>query len=127
MGKFIITEEEKKRIKGLYEQTTTGTTQQSQNRNDNHNDLVYRFKFEPVNFMEVQGKYQGMKPEYKHAYVKTVNGVSYYVITDKEMENGQYLDTNTKTFGPSMKLIDLFKKHFRYSPEERPVPLNKYN
>ena len=124
MGKFIITEEEKKRIKGLYEQTTTGTTQQSQNRN--HNELVYRFKFEPVNFTEVKGKYQGMKPEYFRAYVKTVNGVSYYVIADKEIENGQYLDTNTKTFGPSMKLIDLFKKHFRYSDEERPVPLNSF-
>lgn len=29
MGKFIITEEEKKRIKGLYEQTTSGDTQTS--------------------------------------------------------------------------------------------------
>jgi hypothetical protein len=30
MGKFIITEEEKNRIKGLYEQTTTGTTPNTQ-------------------------------------------------------------------------------------------------
>ena len=30
MGKFVITEEEKNRIKGLYEQTTTGTTPNTQ-------------------------------------------------------------------------------------------------
>jgi len=105
MGKFIITEEEKNRIKGLYEQTTTGTTQQSQNRN--HNDLVYKLRFEPKNIGEVKGKYQGMKPEYNRLYVKPNGQFSIYLITDDKVENGQILDYNTKTFGNSMKVSDI--------------------
>jgi hypothetical protein len=105
MGKFIITEEEKSRIKGLYEQTTTGTTQQSQNKN--HNDLVNRLRFEPKNFAEVKGKYQGMKPEYNRLYVKPNGQLSIYLITDDKVENGQILDYNTKTFGNSMKVSDI--------------------
>ena len=105
MGKFIITEEEKNRIKGLYEQTTTGTTQQSQNKN--HNDLVYKLSFEPRNFFEVKGKYRGMKPEYNRLYVKKLLPGSLYLITDDKVENGQILDTNTKTFGNSMKVSDI--------------------
>ncbi len=105
MGKFIITEEEKNRIKGLYEQTTTGTTQQSQNRN--HNDLVYKLRFEPKNIGEVKGKYQGMKPEYNRLYVKPNGQFSIYLITDDKVENGQILDINTKTFGNSMKVSDI--------------------
>jgi hypothetical protein len=103
MGKFIITEEEKNRIKGLYEQTTTGTTQQSQNRN--HNELVNKFRLQPKNIAEVKGQFQGMKPEYNRLYVRP--DIYLYVITDDKVENCQILDNNTKTFGNSMKVSDL--------------------
>ncbi len=98
MGKFIITEEEKKRIKGLYEHTTSGTTQTTPEQiADGMKQLLINSRFED-------------RYKTKDTYTKTSSTGEEFIFT---FPNPSYPIKNYKVKfqvkKPSQETIDKFR------------------
>jgi hypothetical protein len=114
MGKFIITEEEKNRIKGLYEQTTTETTP--------NNTALNPTSDKPLCNNKTGTGGTGTETEYNACVYKIGDAV---VITMKDKNGAQVAGGNGQDFNSAYRqLVGQTDKLGKTIGKDLPIPIN---